>query len=477
MIDTSQCSTQAPNRENNQDERSPWLPIILSLDGGGVRGLSSLYFLKKIMEMVREEENRLEPDTTKHTQGLPLPCNYFDFMIGTSTGGLIAIMLGRLRMGVDDCIKQYLVISQKVFRRCLIPIIQEYSGEMLADAVCKVVKDTCQFYERKNCTGKHLFRQYDHMERNGNNGTGGQPRSNKINSTCKVAVTSVRNGGANSHSSAGSDISYLFRSYDSAPRYDPGEYNPKSLDQSKLLIHEASRATTAAPAYFPVLLMRGRRFMDGGVFANNPSEIALNEAMRMCNEPNYSAPSYDGRINHPIALVSVGTGGSKGYNRFSWSGLFRAMRQRLTDAEPTHESVRKICANSKKTEYFRFNVMGETRNANGLNIGLAECKRKKIESRHCWAKGEEVLNTQLEKDADEDVRGGYRPTKYHYTTFNKIRVETEAQFTKPYDQEGEQITNDKLKECAKLLVTYSRKRRENDLERWEAFRRHPHLNH
>jgi patatin-like phospholipase/acyl hydrolase len=28
----------------------------------------------------------------------PRPCEYFDLMCGTSTGGFIAIMLGRLRM-------------------------------------------------------------------------------------------------------------------------------------------------------------------------------------------------------------------------------------------------------------------------------------------------------------------------------------------------------------------------------------------
>jgi hypothetical protein len=36
---------------------------------------------------------------------------------GTSTGGLIAIMLGRLRMTVDDCILAYTRLSNKVFEK------------------------------------------------------------------------------------------------------------------------------------------------------------------------------------------------------------------------------------------------------------------------------------------------------------------------------------------------------------------------
>src|SRR5271170_3400696 len=66
-------------------------PRILSLDGGGVRGLSSLLILREIMAEIRRR--------TRATIA-PLPCEYFDLIGGTSTGGLIAIMLGRLRMVV-----------------------------------------------------------------------------------------------------------------------------------------------------------------------------------------------------------------------------------------------------------------------------------------------------------------------------------------------------------------------------------------
>ncbi len=36
---------------------------------------------------------------------------------GTSTGGLIAVMLGRLRMTVDECIAAYTSLSDKVFEK------------------------------------------------------------------------------------------------------------------------------------------------------------------------------------------------------------------------------------------------------------------------------------------------------------------------------------------------------------------------
>jgi patatin-like phospholipase/acyl hydrolase len=64
-------------------------PRILSLDGGGVRGLSSLLILREIMEEIGRRTNAAET---------PQPCEYFDLIGGTSTGGIIAIMLGRLRM-------------------------------------------------------------------------------------------------------------------------------------------------------------------------------------------------------------------------------------------------------------------------------------------------------------------------------------------------------------------------------------------
>ncbi|KAK5354371.1 hypothetical protein LTS03_011888, partial [Exophiala xenobiotica] len=81
---------------------------LLSLDGGGVRGLSTLYILKALMTRLNHGR--------KENGAPPLkPCELFDLIGGTSTGGLIAIMLGRLEMDVDECISAYNRLIKTVF--------------------------------------------------------------------------------------------------------------------------------------------------------------------------------------------------------------------------------------------------------------------------------------------------------------------------------------------------------------------------
>ena len=46
---------------------------------------------------------------------LPKPCDHFDLIVGTGTGGLVAIMLGRLRMDVETCKDVYVRMTRRVF--------------------------------------------------------------------------------------------------------------------------------------------------------------------------------------------------------------------------------------------------------------------------------------------------------------------------------------------------------------------------
>jgi Patatin-like phospholipase len=64
-------------------------PRILSLDGRGVRGLSALLILREMMDDIGRQSDASET---------PKLSEYFDLIGGTSTGGLIAIMLGLLGM-------------------------------------------------------------------------------------------------------------------------------------------------------------------------------------------------------------------------------------------------------------------------------------------------------------------------------------------------------------------------------------------
>ncbi|KAJ4401565.1 hypothetical protein N0V91_007869 [Didymella pomorum] len=79
---------------------------LLALDGGGIRGIVALVMLRELMKRVADRKGLKE---------IPRPADYFELAAGTSTGGIIGIMLFRLRMTVDDTIAQYYKIGEDVF--------------------------------------------------------------------------------------------------------------------------------------------------------------------------------------------------------------------------------------------------------------------------------------------------------------------------------------------------------------------------
>ncbi|KAI9733882.1 MAG: hypothetical protein M1834_002537 [Cirrosporium novae-zelandiae] len=79
---------------------------LLALDGGGIRGLTELLILKEIMVRI-QFDLKLDKE--------PIPADFFDLIGGTSTGGLIALLLGRVRLPVSEALQEYINISRKVF--------------------------------------------------------------------------------------------------------------------------------------------------------------------------------------------------------------------------------------------------------------------------------------------------------------------------------------------------------------------------
>jgi len=80
---------------------------LLALDGGGVKGISTLILLQAIMDEVKKQEGG-EGDERK-------PVDYFDLAAGTSTGGLIALMLFRLHMSTSQVMEVYNSRAKDIF--------------------------------------------------------------------------------------------------------------------------------------------------------------------------------------------------------------------------------------------------------------------------------------------------------------------------------------------------------------------------
>lgn len=84
---------------------------VLSLDGGGVRGYSIFILLQELMHRTYVEIHGRAPRRNE----TPKPCDHFDLIGGTGTGGLIAIMLGRLRLDLETCKDVYVRMTRRVF--------------------------------------------------------------------------------------------------------------------------------------------------------------------------------------------------------------------------------------------------------------------------------------------------------------------------------------------------------------------------
>lgn len=293
---------------------------LLALDGGGVRGLSALMILGQLMNTVNPESP-------------PKPCDYFDMIGGTSTGGLIAVMLGRLRMNIDECIDAYLSLSDRIFRknRHRVTARGNIQGRFDSEELARAVKEVV--------TGKGL--QEDALLKDGSD------------EACKVFVCAT--------SKQTSEIVCL-RSYKS-PRGTSDLLN-------SVKIWEACRATSAASSFFDTVAVGryGEEFVDGATGANNPVWEVWNEAQVI-----WGPEALESRIK---CLVSIGTGvpSLKPFQDdvFHIGEAFVAIS---TETEQTAERFRRDKSHLDSTgRYYRFNVV------RGLeDIGLEESiKRKEI---------------------------------------------------------------------------------------------------
>ncbi|KAI9869902.1 MAG: hypothetical protein M1830_004948, partial [Pleopsidium flavum] len=283
--------------------------LLLALDGGGIRGISELIILEEIMHRVKRIGN-LERD--------PLPADYFDLICGTSTGGLIAILLGRLRLSVREAIDKYRVLSKEVFSDKKSP---GKDGTFKASKLEKAIKDVM---EAKLGAGRAEEKMFV---------------SEGDSQACKTFVCAVAAQHINKRPR-------LFRTW-SADK-DPG-YN--------CTIWEAARATSAAPTFFKRIQIGEpglqEDFIDAGLGCNNPMRQLILEAVREFGE--------DRDVG---CIVSIGTGKPEvtrfkkpgfGFQRVLPLDLIKVLGSMASDSEAEAMELRERYKNCPGL-YHRLNV-------------------------------------------------------------------------------------------------------------------------
>lgn len=198
---------------------------ILSIDGGGIRGIIPATFLIEL---------------EKRT-GRPV-CGLFDLIAGTSTGGILAATLtlpneyGKPKYSAEQVRSAYFEHGGAIFHKSLLRSVATLGG--LARPA----------YSPR--TLESMLRQY------------------LGNARLHTTLTEILVTAYDMASSTPWFFKTSFAKRHRAPVDDP-------------LLTQVVRATTAAPTYFPPLALEGHCLIDGGVFACNPALCAYAQARNM----------------------------------------------------------------------------------------------------------------------------------------------------------------------------------------------------
>lgn len=468
-------------------------------DGGGIRGYSSLLILQQLMHEVAECELRLQKELgpvagsqrRDFNEDQLLPCHYFDYMYGTSTGGLISVMLARLRMTVPQCLEIYRKVGHELFghRRNVLPLATKYHHKPLEKAVQDIVSQYCKHHE--GCDGKDNHPWFNDGEDllDGLNPTilNGTAPTSLENSTCSSGMASkyykpterICQSQVNFHAilknstninsicltathSGQIDEAHLLRSYhhEYNPDIAPPWVTPYNTGADQLKIWQVTRATSAAPFYFEMLVAdvgpHRMGFKDGGIRENNPSYAAYSEHA-----------SLKGDEHDPALLLSIGTGrpdtSNDGFAAVwpgplgklpglqKWSEKFAVFKNVLikyTEGEDRHKMMRTI-ARGEHRWYKRLNV----------DAGLHTLKLDN------WEKGEWTHPVTQER---RSVPGGKTLSVMEDATAAYLARDDVRQIGNAKEYQPPKVV---LRQVAERLVRHRRLREETkaqDLKRWQT---------
>jgi hypothetical protein len=295
------------------------MKTILSIDGGGIRGIIPAIILSEIERTVQQPTAAL-----------------FDLIAGTSTGGLIAVGLtkdqgnGRPEYAAREMAELYERHGSTIFARSFWKGVSSVGG--LTD-------------ERYSVEPlEKLLREY----------LGDEPLG--------AALTRV-----------------LVSSYDIEVRV-PFFFKSWQRNTRSVPMRHAVRATTAAPLFFEPALIpvdgRNRALIDGAVFANNPTMSAYAEARRLFpEEREFIVVSLGtGELTRPIEYTDA-----KDWGLAEWAfPILGVVFDGVSDATDYH--MHQILNLGERRQFFRFQTRLDRASDDLDNISQANIIALKTEA-------------------------------------------------------------------------------------------------
>ncbi|KAI1159335.1 acyl transferase/acyl hydrolase/lysophospholipase [Nemania serpens] len=396
----------------------PWVrKAALSLDGGGIRGYWSLLVLRQLMQAIKAEEEIRdrevrssfhpcdEPLNVSQISQEPgtafLPCHYFDYVAGTSTGALISILLSRFRMTVDDCLKEYETMAGSVFGHPKLIYSMKFGmggNKFRRASFERAVKEVIERRAERRTEDYSEFLFQTEID------------------TCRGIVLATR---VVKNHVAG--LSFLFRSYT--------PFNEKSrkhalepnnlLEGSKISLLKVVLAATAAPLYFGnyhctlsaaqmqasarVPTRRGTDVFsaerNNGKRAEKRAEYEFEDAgfsvvNNPCGELEREIEHHHGQTNQ--ILVSIGT--ARPQPRDRRNHLIRVIRKAFSvagDPEVVHRTMQTSAA---QHHYFRFN------DVQGIDIEMDDWRPKSTGERTLEELKNRFNGWAIEPDVQRDLK-------------------------------------------------------------------------
>nr|OQO31369.1 hypothetical protein B0A51_03364 [Rachicladosporium sp. CCFEE 5018] len=316
---------------------------VLSLDGGGVKGIIPLTFLDQL-------EKRLA--------GFQIPIrDHFDFVCGTSAGGLIAIGLFIMRWPIEVCIEKFESLAQRTFVRSrqanfLIGRIQQLFVSYLRDCQysSSAIEESFQSAFGKDV---QLF--------------------NPLPDDTKVAITTT---------TAKDTSACIFSNYNGPERPSDNGYTLLRANsfENDVSVSEAASCTSAAPWFFkPRLLRHFGTFQDGGLQHNNPLNIAMWELKNLWPSRVLDFALSIGTGVSPASTVAYGTGPYSPVKDRFVARVFRTFMKSM-DGERVWREIYNSLAERDKDRYHRLNLPLEGKEPDLYDVeSMMDLKRQSIQ--------------------------------------------------------------------------------------------------